>query len=230
MRGLEPFFAGQGEFFIRLAIACVCGGIIGIERQYRTKVAGVRTHIMICLGAALLIIISKYGFADVAGSNGLTCDVSRVASTIITGIGIIGGGLIFTGKQGSVTGITTAAGTCVTISVGMAIGSGMYVLGIGAMLLVVLIQLVLHINVGITKHPSKVSVAFAIENEVKAYDKIMDELASHKFSVSQIRWERSSENTLLLRCLVMIPANVKKNEIIDIFMNLQELEKFEMIQ
>lgn len=230
MIGIEQFFIGQGEFFVRLAIACVCGGIIGIERQHRIKVAGVRTHIMICLGAALLIIISKYGFADIAGSNGLTCDVSRVASTIITGIGIIGGGLIFTGKQGSITGITTAAGTCVTIGIGMAIGAGMYVLGVGAMLLVVVIQLILHINIGLTKHPTKVSVAFEIESGLHAYDKIMNELGSHKFSVSRIRWERKDRDTLLLRCLVMIPANLKRGEIINIFMNMKELETFEMIQ
>ena len=227
---MEYLFVGQGEYFIRLAIACICGGVIGVERQHRTKVAGVRTHIMICLGSALLIIISKYGFADVAGSNGLTCDVSRVASTIITGIGIIGGGLIFTGRHGSISGITTAAGTCVTIGIGMAIGAGMYVLGVGAMLIVVVIQLILHINFWITNQPTRVSLSLKVENGKSDYDKIMNELSLHKFSVSQIKCERKGKNTLLLRCQVMIPAHFKRDEIINIFMKLQELETFEMIQ
>ncbi|MBO5177761.1 MAG: MgtC/SapB family protein [Lachnospiraceae bacterium] len=227
---MEQFFVGQGEFFIRLAIACICGGIIGIERQLRTKVAGVRTHIMICIGAALLIIISKYGFVDVAGSNGLTCDVSRVASTIITGIGIIGGGLIFTGKQGSISGITTAAGTCVTIGIGMAVGAGMYVLGVGAMILVVVIQLLLHINVGISKHPTRVGLIFEIEHNKDMYNKVMKELTTHKFSVARIKWESKSESTMLLKCQVMVPAHYKRDEVVDIFMGFQELQSFEMIQ
>ena len=103
------FLMEQLPFFVRIILACLCGGIIGLERQLRTKVAGTRTHIMIALASALMMIISKYGFMDVIGIDGTSWDVSRVAAGIITGIGILGGGLIFIGKQGYVSGITTAS-------------------------------------------------------------------------------------------------------------------------
>lgn len=184
---------------------------------------------MISLASALMMIISKYGFTDVMGIEGLSCDVSRVAAGIITGVGILGGGLIFTGKQGSVSGITTAAGVWVTIGIGMALGSGMYVLGIGTTLMVVILQLLLHTNLRITKQPSRVQVAFKVENGKDVYEKIMNEMNEHKFSVYQLRWERKNKNNLMLRCQVVIPVQYKREEIIAIFMEIPEMETFEMI-
>ena len=122
------FWEMQIIFFGRIILAMLCGGIIGIERQQRIKVAGTRTHMMISVAAALMMIISKYGFIDVMAVSGASWDVSRVAASIITGIGILGG-IIITGKQGSVSGTTTAAGLMATIAVGMAFGSGLYVMG-----------------------------------------------------------------------------------------------------
>mgnify|MGYP003089380872 FL=1 len=88
---MNAFIAEQLPYLFRILLACLCGGIIGIERQLRTKVAGTRTHIMIALAAALMMLISKYGFADVLGAEGVSWDVSRVAAGIITGLGILGG-------------------------------------------------------------------------------------------------------------------------------------------
>ena len=226
---MEALFEGQEVYFLRIVLACICGACIGIERQQRTKVAGIRTHIMISLACALMMIISKYGFIDVMGIEGLSCDVSRVAAGIITGVGILGGGLIFTGKQGSVSGITTAAGVWVTIGIGMALGAGMYVLGIGTTLMVVILQLLLHTNLRITKQPSRVQVAFKVENEQDVYEKIMNEMDVHKFSVHQLKWERKNKNSLMLRCQVIIPVQYKREEIIAIFMGIPEMETFEMI-
>ena len=104
------FVQQQAIYLFRIVLACVCGGIIGLERQQRTKVAGTRTHMMIALATALMMLISKYGFMDVVEIPGAGLDVSRVAAGIISGIGILGGGIIFTGKQGNASGITTAVG------------------------------------------------------------------------------------------------------------------------
>ena len=141
---MNAFIAEQLPYLFRILLACLCGGIIGIERQLRTKVAGTRTHIMIALAAALMMLISKYGFADVLGAEGVSWDVSRVAAGIITGLGILGGGLVFIGKQGYVSGITTAAGVWVTVGIGMAMGAGMYGIGIVTTILVVSIQTLFH--------------------------------------------------------------------------------------
>lgn len=97
-------------YFLRILLACFCGGCIGIERQLRTKGAGTRTHVMIAMASALMMVISKYSFFDVIVYDSVNVDASRVAAGIITGIGIIGGGLIFVGKQGYVSGLTTTAG------------------------------------------------------------------------------------------------------------------------
>ena len=93
------FVQEQAEYLARIILACICGGVIGIERQQRVKAAGTRTHMMLALATALMMIISKYGFSDVAGNPGMSLDVSRVAAGIISGIGILGGGIIFTGKE-----------------------------------------------------------------------------------------------------------------------------------
>ncbi|MDD3204498.1 MAG: MgtC/SapB family protein [Lachnospiraceae bacterium] len=219
----------QMIYFLRIGVACICGILIGTERQQRTKVAGVKTHMMISLAAALMMLISKYGFTDVMGIAGLSVDVSRVAAGIITGVGILGGGLIYTGKQGAVSGITTAAGVWVTIGIGMAIGSGMYALGIGTTGIVLLSQLFLHKNLKICQQPTRAQVVFHVENNKGIYEKITKELDKYKISLFQFKWERKSKNLLQLRCQVVIPAELSKEEIVQIFTNIAEMETFEIL-
>lgn len=137
------------EFIIRLVISCVCGACIGIERTKRLKEAGVRTHIIVCCAAALTMIVSKYGFADMVsetgeelfGSHGT--DPARLAAQIISGISFLGAGIIF--RNGSnVRGLTTAAGIWATAGIGLAIGAGMYMIGLVTTLIVAVIQILMH--------------------------------------------------------------------------------------
>lgn len=226
---MSAYMDTQLLYFIRIGLACLCGAVIGIERQQRTKVAGIKTHMMISLAAALMMLISKYGFIDVMSIAGLSCDVSRVAAGIITGVGILGGGLIFTGKQGSVSGITTAAGIWVTIGIGMAIGSGMYPLGIGTTVIVLLSQLLLHKNIWLCKQPSRAQVEFRVDNDKGIYEKLVKDLEMNKITMHQFRWVRKSKNIMQLRCQVVIPAHFTRDEIVNIFTNMAELETFELI-
>lgn len=140
-------FTGQWVYVLRLLLACLCGGAIGIERTLRQKDAGFRTHMIVAMGAALMTIVSKYGFLDVVTSDILIgdvrVDVSRVASNIITGISFLGAGMIFANGS-SIKGLTTAAGILVTATAGMAIGAGLYTTGIIATALVIIIQIVFH--------------------------------------------------------------------------------------
>ena len=137
------------DFFLRILLACGCGAIIGVERSHRLKEAGVRTHLLVCCAAALMIIISKYGFADLTDAEGLPIfgtrgtDPARIAAQVVSGISFLCAGVIF--KQGSVIkGLTTAAGLWATAGIGLAFGAGMFPLGVFVTILVLLIQIVMH--------------------------------------------------------------------------------------
>jgi len=125
--------SGQGlKQFGELGLAFVLSSLIGLEREWRQKSAGLRTHTLVGLGAALFLIISKYGFSDVLGPR-VILDPSRVAAQIVTGIGFIGGGLIFV-RGDAVRGLTTAAIVWVTAAIGMACGAGLPLLALGVTL------------------------------------------------------------------------------------------------
>ena len=115
------------EMVLRLALAGVLGGVIGAEREYRGKVAGTRTHLLVALGSALMLLVSRYGFSD-PGDSG------RVAAQIVSGIGFIGAGAIMVDRQ-YVHGLTTAAGIWVAAGIGMATAAGLYGLAIATTIL-----------------------------------------------------------------------------------------------
>ena len=123
-----------GEFVFRLFLAGVLGALIGLDREYRAKEAGYRTHFLVSLGSALFMIVSQFGFSEILGHEGVGLDPSRIASQVVTGIGFLGAGTIILQKQ-MVRGLTTAAGIWATSGIGMAIGAGMYWLGTSAALL-----------------------------------------------------------------------------------------------
>ena len=114
------------EITLRLFMAAFFGGLIGIERERRVWVAGMRTHMMVCVGACLVMIVSAYGFSEVLGSDYMRLDPSRVASQVVSGIGFIGAGTILFSRHGRVRGLTTAAGLWTVAAIGLATGGGMY--------------------------------------------------------------------------------------------------------
>lgn len=122
------------EFILRLFIAGILGSIIGLDREYRAKEAGYRTHFLVSLGSALIMIVSQHGFSEILDTPNVNLDPSRIASQVVTGIGFIGAGTIILHKQ-IVRGLTTAAGIWATSGIGLAIGAGMYELGISATIL-----------------------------------------------------------------------------------------------
>ena len=126
----------EWEYLIRITLAALCGGIIGYEREKRLKNAGIRTHILVSMSAALMMVISKYGFNDVLSNTG-------VAASVVSAIGFLGAGVIFVRKENTI-GVTTAAGLWSTVGLGLAIGAGMYVTGTVFTFMVLAIQLLLH--------------------------------------------------------------------------------------
>ena len=125
------------EFILRIFVAAVLGGLIGLEREYREKAAGLRTHFLVALGSALFMIISAHGFDGILKDPNMRLDVSRIAAQVVSGIGFIGAGTIIFQKH-VVRGLTTAACLWVTSAIGMTAGAGMYVLSIATTILVIL--------------------------------------------------------------------------------------------
>ncbi|MCD2257350.1 MgtC/SapB family protein [Agrilactobacillus fermenti] len=129
----------QLDWLLRLLVAALCGSMIGYDRSSRLKNAGIRTHTIVAIGAALAMIISKYGFYDILAHNNIALDPSRIAAQIISGISFIGAGTILV-KNDGVNGLTTAAGVWTTAVVGMAVGAGLYFISIVSALFIVLVQ------------------------------------------------------------------------------------------
>lgn len=137
------------EFFARILVACFCGAAIGFERSKRFKEAGIRTHIIVCCAAALMMVVSKYGFADMTGPDGSSyagthgTDPARLAAQVISGVSFLGAGIIFRNGS-SIRGLTTAAGIWATAGIGLAVGSGMYLLGVFGTVVIALLQFLMH--------------------------------------------------------------------------------------
>ena len=190
------------EFFyiVRIIVAGLCGIVVGLERRNRSKEAGIRTHFVVASGAAIIMIVSKYAFFDaaeiarIAGANTeVRVDPSRVASTIASGIGFLGAGMIFVHKN-TITGLTTAAGIWATSGIGMAIGSGMFVLGIGATFVILLAQILLHLN-----HKNKNQIetrlltVFGVD-DVGFRNWIEEELKNQKIAVQSFSVEKNGNS------------------------------------
>lgn len=135
---------GWQEMLLRLALAVLLGGIIGFERERNASTAGLRTHMLVSLGAALAIIVSAFGFNDVLGHAHVDLDPSRIAAQVVSGVGFLGAGAILIMHRFEVVrGLTTAAGLWTVAAIGLAVGSGLYVAAIGATIIAWLILFVL---------------------------------------------------------------------------------------
>ena len=122
------------DFVWRLVLAAIFGTIIGLDREYREKEAGFRTHFLVSLGSALMMIVSQYGFSEILTHDGVSLDPSRIAAQVVSGIGFIGAGTIIFNPQ-IVRGLTTAASLWATAGIGLTAGAGMSWLALAATIL-----------------------------------------------------------------------------------------------
>ncbi len=147
---------GELHSLLNILLAVLLGFAIGYERKLRYKEAGIRTHTIVCVGSALIMVVSKYGFSDIQ-----EYDASRVAAQIVSGIGFLGAGIIIYRKH-EIHGLTTAAGVWATAGVGMAAGAGMYVVAAGAAVVIIGVQCIFHIKCRLfrTKKYFQVKICF----------------------------------------------------------------------
>lgn len=183
---LIQYFNGQFsiaqnlDFFMRIVLSCFCGACIGFERSKRFKEAGIRTHILVSCAAALIMIISKYGFVDLSDTAGSVfsgtrgADPARIAAQVVSGISFLGAGVIY--KNGStVKGLTTAAGIWATAGIGLAIGAGMIWIGLFTTLLVAIFQITMHrFTVGADSFSTN-KLRFVV-NDSESFRRDLDEL------------------------------------------------------
>ena len=171
----------QIDYFLRLIEAVIYGGLVGYERQLRLKSAGIRTHILIALGAALMMIISKYAFFDVLTYAQIDLDPSRVASQVVSSIGFIGVGAILTYRHG-IEGLTTSASIWCVTAIGLAVGAGMHLLALFATILILLVQILLHHQHFLDGLPGALEgrLIVHLKGDTKTMGKIVNELENKK--------------------------------------------------
>ena len=163
---LESFF----PYLLGLVTAVVCGALIGVERTFRQKEAGIRTHIIVALGSALIMIVSKYGFFDIVGlADHVNLDGSRLAAQVVTGISFLGAGIIV--FKGTVKGLTTAAGVWTTAGIGLAAGAGMYGIAVYATLILLVVQIVIH-KILPVENTSTTAVSMKLKDDPEAIESI----------------------------------------------------------
>lgn len=204
----------QLEWVARIILAGICGGAIGYERESRKKTAGLRTHVIVAVSSALMIVLSKYGFQDVLGQY-VRLDPSRIAAGTVTAIGFLGSGIIFS-RNKNISGVTTSAGIWATLGVGMAVGAGMYVIGIVTTGIVVLVEIFIGRG-GKLSHVMKqvyqivVEYTLSEDEENRVTGEIQRELRE-KYQCEILKFQtRRKEGTLHLELLV---RTAKGNELI----------------
>lgn len=227
---METFFTGLGaapEYMLRMVIAAICGGIIGFERSRMRKEAGLRTHIIVAVGAALLMIVSKYGFMDILDMPGMRVDGSRVAANVITGISFLGAGVIFV-RDISVRGLTTAAGLWSMAGVGLAIGAGMYAVGIFATILIMLIQVLAHS--GLQKLDGPIYDTFSITYEAmpQRLEQLKAQLAERDILTHHIQMEKNADGTVKVTLDVSRKRAITCTDLADIFAEDDTIKAFRL--
>lgn len=188
-------------YLLALITAVVCGAAIGIERTLRQKEAGIRTHIIVALGSALIMIVSKYGFFDIVGfADHVNLDGARLAAQVVTGISFLGAGIIV--YKGTVKGLTTAAGVWTTAGIGLAAGAGMYGIAIYSTLVLLIVQIVIHRLLPV-ENTSTASVTMKLTDEVEAVETITNIFKENDYTILSNSVEKKNEKYI---CLFTIKA------------------------
>lgn len=201
----------EWDLILRLCVAGLCGTVIGLDREYRVKDAGFRTHFLVALGSALMMIVSQYGFEDfLATHDGLRLDPSRIAAQVVSGIGFIGAGTIIIHRQ-LVRGLTTAASLWATAGIGLAAGAHMYVVAAAATVLTLFALEVLTLVFGGLGR-RRTMVVFSATKRA-AVDEMFNELQSREYAVIsyEVEAQRSADG-IVYRATLVIRAKGNTDE------------------
>lgn len=209
------------EFLVKMILATSMGAIIGFERKSRNKEAGIRTHAIVCLASALMIIVSKYGFFDVD-----EYDAARVAAQVVSGIGFLGAGLIFI-KNNAVNGLTTAAGIWATAGIGLAMGAGLYGVAIFGTLLIVIIQTLMHKDTFLNKDHLTITFEISLEDSFNTIREIRSCLERFRLEIQNVEVIKKSRS-VIVRFYTVVPLDFEREHLEDLIFDDDRVKKIEM--
>ncbi len=217
----------QLEYLLRILGAVLCGFVVGFERENHYKTAGIRTHTIVALASALMMIVSKYGFFDILSMKNVGLDPSRIAAGVVTAIGFLGAGIIFT-KNMNVSGLTTAAGIWATVGIGMTFGAGMYILGIFSTALMVLLQYILHRNVRIFKSPTIQQITIRMDVREDMKEVLEDTFSIHKLKIISMKVIRVDDASLKVKLNVVFPDDYSYSDVIDLIKKNPKIQSIDI--
>lgn len=217
----------EWEYMLRLAVACLCGACVGFERSRRFKDAGVRTHVMVTLGAALIMVVSKYGFQDIPALEMMKVDASRVASNVVTGVGFLGAGVIFF-KGSTIKGLTTAAGLWTTAGIGLALGSGMYFIGIASAVIMIIAQFFLHRVLKSVDSYSTSEISVSLKDEKGAIEEFKNQLEEENLVIQSCKIIKDrDEDVIKLKATVRMPHDMDFEDVVRIVEHNDRIKSIE---
>ena len=221
----------EATMAIRLLVAAVLGGIVGLERGSNDRPAGLRTHILVCMGSTLFMLVSIYGFDDVntvfhmdTSDVGQRRDSARIAAQVVSGIGFLGAGTIL--REGlTIKGLTTAASLWMVSAIGLAVGSGMYILSTVATILTMLTLITLHSwekRFSLKNNKERRFVRVTVKNLPGAITDVTGYLAMNGVKVKNlnVKNDRINEN-LILELYLTISEDV---DLMEVIRGLQEMD------
>jgi len=215
------------EILFKIVVSIILGGLVGLEREHHNQPAGLKTHIVLCVGATLITIVSITLARDLSGS--MTSDPARIAAQIVSGIGFLGGGAILR-LGATVRGLTTAACIWTVTGVGMAVGAGYY---FPAVLTIIAVLLTLHFlgrfeNVLLDRKRFRQMTLTARQSNT-LLGNVEQVLAANSISIKNIEVNRElTEPNVELRALVTVPESVNLNTLSDAIFRIPGTVHFEM--
>lgn len=192
------------ELLLRIFVAMILGMLIGNERKNRMKSAGMRTHALVALGSALMMVVSKYGFSDTVQGDG-----ARLAAQVVSGVGFLGAGMIFV-RHNLVSGLTTAAGVWTTAGIGLTIGAGMYFVGVLSAVMLVLMQNISHKIPYFSNAAAGGLIRMTIQKKSGAVEEIEQLLTRHKIEIQSLQIQKTEKEKIKLEFEVIYPHKLDK--------------------
>ena len=193
------------ELLLRIFVAMILGMLIGNERKNRMKSAGMRTHALVALGSALMMVVSKYGFSDTVQGDG-----ARLAAQVVSGVGFLGAGMIFV-RHNLVSGLTTAAGVWTTAGIGLPLGAGMYTIGIISALMLLIMQNLSHRIPFFSTVAASGMIRITVQKKPNAVKEIETLLKDLGIEIQNIQIQKSEKNKIKLELDVIYPKTLDKS-------------------
>ncbi|VBB05445.1 mgtc/sapb protein signature [Lucifera butyrica] len=215
--------ANELDVVLRLVLACLLGGIVGYERQAKHKAAGLRTHILVCLGSCLIMFLSISIWKTTIGLT--KADPERLAAQVVSGIGFLGAGSILTQKR-FITGLTTAASLWVVAGIGLAVGSGSFVSAVATTVLAFLtLRILSRFEAAVIGSDCLMELCVVTVNRPGQIGKISSSLGDMGIRIRDIRMESQEEQkNLSITFSLSLPPQLQPSDVLTNLMNIDGME------